>query len=361
MSSYETLNLKLNPFKDLTPSADSSTVWAGMTDLKLKIDKSYQDCLKNKSKQIILNWGPYGGGKTFSANYFINEYKEITQIYIRSPKDGNSSTNEFFKSIIDQISFSKIREQIRSIIEKNGEENLFQFLAPKTGQEFAKAIILIASDDNEIRDIMHRYLYVGVTKTELKKLGLARDLKSDTESIKFLTGVLWCFIGDGKLFDGRVVIWIDEMEDIIYYSPKNYKAFSQVLRDLFDSISQSLLVFMNFTLAEGVETTIELVLGGAVWSRITKRIRYKELTLGDAFSYCEDLIKYAQIKNSTLQPFTETSVKRTLELIPIGILTPREINRFFGSIINYASERGVNKIDEKIVIDWSKEFADENS
>ena len=88
------------------------------------------------------------------------------------------------------------------------------------------------------------------------------------------------------------------MEDLIYYSPKHYKIFSQVLRDLFDSLHSSVLFFMNFTLAESEESTIELILGGAVWSRITKKIRYKQFTEKNAFDYCNELLTRSKIDST---------------------------------------------------------------
>ena len=56
-------------------------------------------------------------------------------------------------------------------------------------EAFAKVIIKLADADNEISELMNRYLFVGVTKTELKKLGLSRTLESDIDLMKVLTGI----------------------------------------------------------------------------------------------------------------------------------------------------------------------------
>ncbi|KMQ61153.1 hypothetical protein ACM40_15780 [Chryseobacterium sp. BLS98] len=363
MSNLRLINLQFNPFRDITPSLSNNLVWADMKDVKSKISKAYTDCINNSSKQIILNWGAYGGGKTFSAYYFIKEKsteKNLQHIYIRCPKDGSKATDEFFKSIIDYISFEKLQQHINSIINNHGESALMNFLTPISSREYAKAICLIGSDDQDISELMNRFLYVGLTKTELKKLGLAKDIQTDTDSIKFLAGIISCFIGDGTFYDGRVVFWIDEMEDLIYYASKNYKAFSQVLRDLMDSISTSFLLFMNFTLAEGEESTIELILGGAVWSRVTRKIRYKQFSFENAKDYSLELLEQSRIDKKDKAPFNDDVVDTVLNYIPESALTPREINKHFNSLIAYVIENDAKIIDTSLVNSWIAEYNEDN-
>lgn len=364
MESLQLLNLKYNPFRDITPAMDSpNLIWAEMEEVKSKISKNYEECINNKTKQIVLNWGPYGGGKTFSAYYFIKQYREknnLKQIYLRCPKDGAKATTELFKSIIDYLSFEAIHQHIKNLIANNGQESLMEFLSPKASREYAKAICLIGSDDDETVALMNRFLYAGLTKTELKKLGLAKVIQSDADSIKFLSGILSCFTGNGTVYDGRVVIWIDEMEDLIYYSPKHYKSFSQVLRDLFDSVADSFLVFMNFTLAENEESTIELILGGAVWSRITRKIRYKQFTISMGIIYCTELLTHAKIDPNSELPISNAIIESVISSIPLNNLTPREINKHFTSLITYAESQNINNIDQITLNSWIKEY-EENS
>lgn len=358
------LNLKYNPFKDLTPDVnDTSMIWAGMEEIKNRLEKSYSDCIKNNSKQIVLNWGPYGGGKTFSAYYFSQNEKNtdnLTHIYVRSPKNGAKATDEFFKSVIDSLTFEVIRTQVQNIISVNGEKALIEYLSPKATREFAKAICLAGSEDVEVQEIMGRFFYMSITLSELKKLGLSKRIQSDNDRVKFLAGIISCFIGNSSIINGRVVMWIDEMEDLIYYSPKYYKAFSQILRDLFDSIPDRFLAFMNFTLAEGQETTIELILGGAIWSRISKKIRYKEFTLDDAQKYCSDLLENARLRKGSSKPLSETLLKEVLNNISPDNLTPREINRHITSLIAYCIENNLTDINQTVLNEWTQEFIEDN-
>lgn len=360
MNDLRALNLKFNPFREITPSvSNENLVWADMVDVKNKINKTYSDCINQNSKQIILNWGAYGGGKTFSAYYFIKEKSienNLLNIYVRCPKDGTKATDELFKSIIDYISFENMQNHLQSLIDNFGEENLMRFLIPISGREYAKAICLIGSDDSEKTELMNRFLYVGLTKTELKKLGLAKDIQTDSDSIKFLAGIISCFIGDGIFYDGKVVFWMDEMEDLIYFSSKNYKAFSQVLRDLIDSISKSFLFFMNFTLAEGEESTIELVLGGALWSRVTRKIRFKQFSIDNAKNYCKELLNESKINKNSNVPLSDSIIETVLSYIPESNLTPREINKHFNSLISYTIENEIDLIDNVTLSKWIAEY-----
>lgn len=366
MANLQDLNLGYNPFQDITPSNSTKPlIWADMENVKAKIERSYNETLQNDSKQMVLNWGPYGGGKTFSAYYFRNKYNSVpsvTHIYLRCPKEGGKATDELFKGIIDDLSFDRLCQQVTQLLSSFGnEEKLIEYLIPKASKEYAKAICLLASQDSTVLELMNRFLYSGLTKSELKKLGLAKDIQTDTDSVKFLSGLLSCFASDSPKFEGKVIIWLDEMEDLIYFPPKFYKAFSQILRDLFDSISTNFLIVFNFTLAEGEDTTIELILGGAIWSRITRKIRFQQFTLDNATNYINQLLEHAKITKKIPKPFDDEIIERILNLIPINTLTPREINKYFNSFINFIREEGAKVVvDVAMLNKWVVEYQEDN-
>lgn len=363
MTTLEDLNLRFNPFKNITPTiSDQDMVWASMSDVKSKLQRCYDDCINNNSKQIVLNWGQWGGGKTFSAYFFSKEMQNVghlKHIYVRCPKDGAKAVDEFFTSIIDAITFDSLSDHIQRLIENHGEDALIKYLTPRATKEFAKAITLIGSQDEEIRNTMNRLLFTGLSRAELKKLGLAKDIQTDSDSIRFLAGVLSCFTGDDGLINGRVVIWLDEMEDLIYFTPKNYKSFSQSLRDLFDIMPDRFLFFMNFTLAELEESVIQLMLGDAVWSRVTRKVRYKEFSEDDALQYIEDLLSAAKISAASENPFNTEISRALINNIPINILTPREINKNVKSLLTFAQEKDKTEIDIHVFNDWVRDYAED--
>jgi hypothetical protein len=355
-------NLKYNPFSELTPELQTGkqVIWAGMSDVKRKIEKVYTDSLTQNPRQVILNWGPWGGGKTFAAMYFINKTiaqneKKIKQAYIVAPKKGQTATDEFFVSILDAITFQSIIDQVKFLIEKNGVELFTQQIGSKIASvEFAKAIALLASDEDDTAELMHRYFYTGVTKSELKKLKLPRDIASDSDSVKVLTGIIYCFMGDGKFYDGKFCLWIDEMEDLIYYSSAHYRGFSQILRELIDKLNDRFTIFFNFTLSEPEEKTIELLLGAALWSRITKKIRFKELTVDDAIEYIDEQLSNAKINKKSSAPISKSHYGHILSYIPLSNMTPREINKFFGGVLNFMVEKKQPSVDETLIDEFIK-------
>ena len=347
MKELKDFKLKENPFQYITPTPGHDgidTPWAGHKVLKENIEGTYKRLFDNPVRQVVLNWGQYGGGKTFAAYKFLEEWREridLHQTYVRSPKQGNSAGKELYKSLIDFISYRKIKSQIQRLINEIGEDGAFEFISNKIrSEEVTEAILRIGSEDEAISKLMRRYVFEGLTKTELKEVDLPKNIDGNTDQVKFLSGIIHCFIGDQERIKGRFVLWIDEMEDMIYYSQKDYRAFSQVLRDLFDSVNQHFLVFLNFTLAEPEEDTIELLLGAALWSRITKKIRFKELSNDEALEYCADLISHYHIENglSSYMPFSEDLINGIIRIIPSNSLTPREINRYCGEILNFAME-----------------------
>ena len=358
----EKLNLKENPFSNIVANANSKLEWAGMPSIKKKLQDSFDNCINNDSKELILNWGPYGGGKTFSSIYFKQKYDEdqnIIHVNVLCPKEGNIAVTEIFTGIIDSLSFEKISDDVREIINRIGKDEFIKEVTPISSSEFAKAIVLIGSEDDEERELMNRYLYAGLTKMELKKLGLAKGISTNSDTIKFLTGLIACYVHPNLNNSNTFVLWIDEMEDMIYYSAKHYKIFSQVLRDLFDKTSNSFLMVLNFTLAESAESSIELILGGAVWSRITKKIRFKQFEIEEAVNYYNELIKSRLINTQIEKPIANAHLKVILSNIPPSDLTPREINKVINSLISFALSKE-NEITENIINEWTIDYIENN-
>lgn len=364
MDQLTKMNLSFNPFRDITPTmGKEQLVWAEMHAVKSQIQKAYSDCLDKGMKELVLNWGPYGGGKTFSSYYFLKNFdnrNQLKQIYVRCPKDGNKAVREFFTNIIDNLTIDLIRDRVSDLIMIYGESTLKELLIPVCSSEFANAICLLKSDDSDVISTMNRFFYSGLTKTELKKLSLSKNIQSDIDIVKILSGIFYCFIGGNGIPKGQLVIWIDEMEDLIYYSSKHYKSFSQILRDLFDSISDNFLVFMNFTFAENEDSTIELILGQALWSRVTKKIRFKHFDYSSSLVYVSELLEHSKIDKNIQLPLTSSQAEFVLKLIPESNLTPREINKYFRSLINYGIDQETSQFNSDLIDVWFSEFIDGN-
>jgi len=365
MQDYTKLNLQENPFKDITPLLDQDEshrlIWAGMPSLRQNLEEIHRQALITNSRQIILNWGTFGVGKTYAAFYFSDQVRlkelaedyegNIFHVYIRTPKEGRNAPKQIFRDIMDSFSLSSLNSRIQFVINERGEENLLKFLSRRIKSEaFAKAVLLLGDENPEMTEMMSRYLYSNATKTELKKMGLARSLDLSSDFAKMLTGILLCFLEQ----KGRVFLWIDEMEDLLFFSAKEYRMISQFLRDAFDQMNEGLTVFMNFTLTEPEQDTVRLLLGDALWSRITENVRFNELSASDGLLYCKELLKQSQIQTDSgeYSPFSEVSLRYLFERIPQSYMTPREINKNCNGILNLALESGESFVSERIISEW---------
>jgi Cdc6-like AAA superfamily ATPase len=363
MSDYSKLNLKDNPFAEITPSLNQENlIWAGMPLLRKKIENIHQTALTGDQRQIILNWGTAGAGKTYSAFYFSNEkriksiapeYKDdIFFIYMQVPKEGNNAVRQLFKDILDSFSLSRIKSQIQFMIQDRGRESLLRSLSQKIrSEEFSKAILLLGNQDSEQPEIMSRYLFGNAKNTELKKIGLARPLKSASDFAKILAGIFMLFTETHK---GRLFIWLDETEDLLFFTQKQYRVFSQFLRELFDHLDKGMTVFMNSTFADPDKEMIELLFGRALWSRITDHIRFNELSVPEGMQYCKDLIKPYQIQKDLgeYSPFTEELLSCLLNRIPKPYMIPLEINKNCSGVLNLAVESDTSVISESLISEW---------
>ncbi len=367
MNHYSKLNLKNNPFEDITPLLDQENSdqlnWAGMPSLKQKLEDAHLQALTTDPRQIILNWGTVGAGKTFASFYFSN-YKRLNSlvpqfngnifyVYVRTPKDGNTATHQLFKDILDALTLSSVKSQVQLIIEAIGKENLLKFLSQRIrSEEFAKAILLLGDEDLEIAEMMSRYLFGATTNTELKKMGLARPLKSTIDFAKILAGIFLCFLGIQDREKGKLFLWLDELEDLLFFTANQYRPFSMFLRDIFDQMKEGFTVFMNFTMAEPEHDTIKLLLGKALWSRINQEIRFNELLIEDGLLYCKELLQPCQIAPKEYSPFTEKSLRSLFEMIRAEEMTPREINKVCNEVLNFALSKNISPISETIIQEW---------
>lgn len=354
------INLKYNPFATLTPSPDDNNlVWAGMGVQKKLLTEIYKEAFEFSPRKVILNWGQLGGGKTHAAVYFernISHFLKINEnrffhVHINVPKDGKDANKEIIKNIFDCLSLKKIKKQISTVIKEIGEEELFEKVNKRVKSEaFTEAVINLCKDIYPTK-IIQRFVFDGLSSAELKKLNLPRSLKTNEDYTTFLAAVIIA-MSLGKE-DKRLVLWVDELESMVYFNSQQFTVVSQMFRDLIDKVNKNLVVFFNFTLADNEQETVRILLGDALWARINKQIRFEILSLKDAMTYCKDSINLAQIDNSKkLTPFTVDSIEVVLKSIPAIDLIPREINRRFNDIIQFAFKNKQKEINKAFALEW---------
>jgi len=355
----ENLNLKHNPFEHLTPNQRTSTYWAGEKDIMQIIESIYINSFDKSSRNVILNWGHFGSGKTFTAYYFKNkkfeniENNQIINIYTRTPKDGIKITQQIFRDILDGISLRKLKYYINEVLSEIGEDKLFDYIYEKiNSEEFTNAIINLGKEsqlDTQF-ELMKKYIFGTISANELNILGLIRKLESDSDYRKFLAGIILAITATKK--PKRVFLWIDEMEDLIYYTSKQYKEFAQTIRDLADTADEKFTIFMNFTFSESEEENIRLLIGEALWTRVNQKIHFKNFGLEQTIEYCKDLLKNSQIDTTKgdFSPFDKEVIYKLFD----KPMNPREINRNLNDLIQFALKQEFNLINIELLEKYKK-------
>ena len=351
--------LKKSPF-DLTPPTDpEQIVWAGMKQVKRRFDEIFEVAFSDSTTQVVLNQGPWGGGKTHASLYFKNK-KNLPQtltdtdkehffpINVCVPKEPGNPAEDLYTDILDILGMRDVQRIIRDAIGNLSEDEALDLLHKfLSSEELARAFWLYGTqEDNERQALLRSYFFEGVTRTELRKLGIARNITKSQDRFRVLAGVLQCIIGIDQRRESfrptRVCLWIDEIEDLIYLSSAQFRIVSQGLRDMIDRLPNNFTLFLNMTLSDPEEyEDLETILGGALLNRITDFIYFPELELNEAVEYVSEIINHHQYRDEPLPkelPKTYPFEPKALEMLLDGleIKTPREINKRCRNVINFA-------------------------
>jgi len=356
---FEQLNLTQNPFELMAHSlafqSEAQVLWAGMKTQKEQLENRY--LLASKPHNLILNWGPFGAGKTHAAFYFKNQpilkpTVELITLYVKTPLEEGDAIQQLLQDIIDDISFTKIKKIIKARLAELGESELFNLInAAIKSEAYASALIKLGDCESKLDEFMYRYVYGNVTRTELKQFQLPRALNTEADYLKFLAGLIAALTA-GKTLT-RVVLWIDELENLLYYPSRPFKRLTQGIKTLVDT-NDNLLVIMNYTLSEGDIDTLRILIGEPLWSRISHKIGFTKLSIEKGLEYCQDLITHYQIDKSKKGyfPFEPESLKALLNSLHTPYLTPYEINQKCSDMLCYSLENQVNQINQEQVVKW---------
>ena len=351
MIDIKKLNLSKNPFEDLTPNIGETLVWAGLQTQKEDITNVYKSAFASQAKRLILNWGPIGGGKTHAAYYFGNniiegiEKSNCSHIYIRLPRE-QDPIRTFVIRIVEYLLSNKILDNIHDLIVSNDKKYLESEISKYTTESSTISTFLSLFSYNTT-DIIKLFINNTITAAQRTKYGIIKPLKTDEDCIAFLTVLLVTLSLDEKK---RIFLWIDEMENMIFYPSKKMTVFAQMLRDVTDTVSRRMVTFLNFTLSETDEDTVKLLIGSFLWARVTKKIRFKDLDRTEAKLYTTDLINSAIIdKNKIDLPLSQDIIEKVVENIPFTDLIPREINRRFSAVLDYCLLKDISIIDMETV------------
>lgn len=361
---------KADPF-DLTPPTDlENVIWAGMSNVKQHFNEIFEVAISSSATQVVLNQGPHGGGKTHASLYFSLEKNlpplstiggQVHSIRCHVPNEIGKSDEDFYTSLIDEMGMTCVQKIVQNAVSNLSENQALQSFQRVLGsEELARAFWLLGAEEaNDKHALLRTYFLDGCTRTELRKLGIARNISKAQDRFRILACVLQCLIGLDPTRDpsqhSRVCLWIDEMEDLLYFTPAQFRTLTQGLRDMIDRLPNFFTIFLNITLSAPEEyEDIELMLGRAVIDRITDTIYFPELTVDEGMQYVKDLINDPQHRDQDslkdlprTYPFKETALRMLLE--GMEIRTPRDINMRCRSAINYAFRDEEFKVGKSII------------
>ncbi len=373
---WEFALLKQNPFPTTPPRRPEEAVWAGFTELKNQLDSLFVEALTTSRTQVVLNRGEYGSGKTHAAIYFGRpdrlpspegrQVEGVWVFYIQTPKEPERADRLLYRSIIEAVRFRRLREVIRDIIAALGSQPALEKLQEVVESEtLGRALWLMGHEKSgsqqlsllgqdgaseEWQRLLEAYFFSQTTRSDLKRLGLSRGIDSARDRFQILGGILQCLMGLGPTEEierhRRVILWLDELEDLIYYATRQYRPFVQGLRELIDRLPTYFTLMMNFTLAapEAFED-IATVLGKALLDRVTHHIYFREPTGEEAFDYVCDLMAHyrtEQPEDASLPatyPFEENALRMLIAMLPTR--TPRDINQSCAEAVTAALQRGI--------------------
>jgi hypothetical protein len=384
---WERVLLKQNPFPNTPPRRPEDAVWAGFKGLKEQLNRLFGEALASPRTQVVLGRGEYGSGKTHAAIYtrradYLNSFKQIQRVkgvdvyYVRLPKEPEKADILLYRNIVEAVQFRRLRSVIKEIITIYTPQDALERLQELTDSEaLGRALWLLGLEKerggqltlfqvdnvpNDQQKLLESYFFSKITPSDLKRLGLSRDISSTQDRFHVLGCLLQCLIGlepvDAIETHRRVILWIDEMEDLINYPSRYHKPFMQGLRDLFDRLPDYFTIVMNFTLASpDYAAEIGIVAGQGFLDRITHQIYFREPNEEEAFEYVKDLLSYYRIEKPEdrglprVYPFEEGAL-RTL-IVELHGRTPRDINQRCADVITEAFQRGVITAPGKGIID----------
>lgn len=377
---WNNLGLKKNPFKIVPSKERGQLVWAGFRENKQKFEKILSDSIQTDDSKVALIVSRYGGGKTHSSFYFANtenlpeslsQYPTPTQLMVKTPQAGSYASEELFKSIIEQIKWRNIERAVRLMREHEGDDSLSILEDWVESEDLAKILWLMGEESDDIRFKAQQALFGQKTATIKNALRIRRTISSNTDMANVLSAIfqLTSKYRDEESINNncRVILWIDELESLIYYTSKQYRPFTQFIREIFDQSQTNLTLFLSFSFSDPSDfQSIEIVLGQALVDRISNQVVFDEASVEQSKEYLLELLKFYRIENysgNPFSPFSETAIDyllvRAFELTEKP-RTPRTINKWCLRVINEALSQEVlyNSIIEENFIE-SINFVDD--
>ncbi len=338
----------------LPPLSPRDAIWAGMPELKDKFSAILTEAKTVPRTQFILNWGPWGAGKTHASVYFSPMHwprprppiiAEIIPLHIVMPAEPTAAAALFYRDVVEAIGIDRVRELVRKARADLGDDEVRVRLETLTESRELGLALYLLGDKEKDQLLLNAYLLGSITASKALTLGLARTLSSTRDRFRILGAMFSIMTGLSIDPDirkhGRVVVWLDEGENMTQLQAREYAPLSQGIRELLDRVPRFLTLFLSFTLAEPEQSYIEQIMGSALIGRVTHQIYFKPPSAAEALGYAKDYFRQMRPEGSSFDdyfPFEETSLRWLIE--SLSDRTPREVNKAIHNTVVAAEQAG---------------------
>jgi hypothetical protein len=349
-NAWQSLGLKADPFP-LTPTPESEFVWAGQAQLKSELDEILKQARATETTQFVGLIAPWGSGKTHALGYYshpqnlpgteLQAIEKTRLVPVTFPKSEKQIAEGFFLRVIDKLGWENVVKRVVTFNEEN--PNQFSKLIATLLQDNADLIrafdYLKNPDlDEETSFVVQSYLFGEASKRDRNKLRFVRSGNTVEERYLSLNAFLALETKWKSAQRMRIVLWIDEAENLIKLSSSNFDPFTQGLRDVLDmsrKVYGCLTVVINFTPeSRNVEGEMFAILGSALYDRLDKKISIAPMTPEDAKAFVlESLRGYGINKNKKQEVFSPEAIDY-LPTVLGDAVTPRRINRVCSAILH---------------------------
>ena len=294
--------------------------WADNKKILQKIVQTQIDSMMFASSFIYVLYGPIGGGKTFAVKYLANpKAQKMILTSLRRPefKSINIQVTAIAPLRTGQLTFSlhkDIVEKCFSAILEN-EELIDIFIRAKqlgVGKikaafgNIKKTVTRSLNGTLGITNLENTEGYKFLTQTR-SRLGKLQDVNELVETIRILVKIL------SEKY-GRIIISIDELENLRRATGTDRVLCSDFLRKMHDMIEHDMTLFLIFTL-ESFEDVAQL-LQPALVSRVKESIEFP----------------FVKAKSDVKEYITECIAQRC-EINPYDIIEEKVIDEISDTLI----------------------------
>ncbi|MGD1054583.1 MAG: P-loop NTPase fold protein [Nitrososphaerales archaeon] len=285
------LDPSLDPFPTESPAAVD--YWADNKTLLEKLLSAQADTLMFSTTKLYIFWGPYGVGKTFAVQYLSN--KEVRRKILQRLSKGGAQTDYLTTTVTaiaprrtGDLTFTLYKAIMERLVDAIAEdESLVKLLRERgssvdsaaVGRAFAnmtKSIYkTLGGDLNKQRmreSDGYRFLLL-----ERNKLGKLQDTRDMIIALKMLVS---CLLTRYQ----RVVISIDELDNLRTSTITEKFLFSDFVRKIHDEVDNGLTLILIFSFPSF--QNVEDILQQAAATRAAEPIEFPLVTRK------EDVVEY---------------------------------------------------------------------